>query len=317
VPRRLLIPLCLASVYVIWGSTYLAIRVMVETLPPWLSAGLRFALAGAAFLLALRLRRGPGSVRVTRAEVAGGLLVGVLLLAGGNGFVTVAEQDVPSGLAALIIASVPLWVVVLRALAGERVAAVTLGGVGVGFVGVALLVVPSDRPEGAPLWGLLLLAAAATSWAVGSFLSKKVALPGDAFVSTGVQMLLGGGVMVAIGLVSGEAAEVRMGSVSLDSALAFAYLVVIGSLVAFTSYVWLLQNAPISTVATYAYVNPVIALFLGWAILSEEITATMFVAAAVIVASVAAVVREESGRGATAAAEAEDETLAAAPAAQR
>jgi drug/metabolite transporter (DMT)-like permease len=317
VPRRLLIPLCLASVYVIWGSTYLAIRVMVETLPPWLSAGLRFALAGAVFLLALRLRRGPGSVRVTRAEVAGGLLVGVLLLAGGNGFVTVAEQDVPSGLAALIIASVPLWVVVLRALAGERVAAVTLGGVGVGFVGVALLVVPSDRPEGAPLWGLLLLVAAAASWAVGSFLSKKVALPGDAFVSTGVQMLLGGGVMVAIGLVSGEAAEVRMGSVSLDSALAFAYLVVIGSLVAFTSYVWLLQNAPISTVATYAYVNPVIALFLGWAILSEEITATMFVAAAVIVASVAAVVREESGRGATAAAEAEDETLAAAPAAQR
>jgi drug/metabolite transporter (DMT)-like permease len=294
-PRRFLLPLALTAVYVIWGSTYLAIRVMVESIPPLLGAGLRFAVAGAIFWVWLRLRGGPGAVRVTRGQAAGAAVVGVLLLFGGNGLVTIAEQDVPSGLAALIIASVPLWVVVLRATARERVSPVTLAGVVVGFVGVALLVVPGDRPDGATLAGVLLVVVAAALWALGSFWSKRVTLPPDAFLSTSVQMLLGGGAMIAVGLAAGEAGEVRFAEIELDSALAFAYLVVAGSLVAFTSYVWLLQNAPISTVATYAYVNPVIALFLGWAILSETLTALMLAAASVIVMSVAIVVREEGG----------------------
>ena len=293
-PRVLLIS-AMATIYVVWGSTYLAIRVMVETIPPLLGAGVRFAIAGAVFYLLLLARRGRAGMRITPAQLGGAAIVGVLLCFGGNGLVTIAEQDVPSGLAALLIASVPLWVVLLRTLVGrERVSRSTLAGVALGFAGVAMLVLPGDRPEGATLGGVLLVVAAAVLWASGSFWSKRVELPDDSFVSTAVQMLCGGGAMIAVGLVAGEAGDVRLGEVSLDSALAFAYLVLAGSLLAFTAYVWLLQNAPISTVATYAYVNPVIAVALGWAILSEEITPLVIGATAVIVASVAVVVREES-----------------------
>lgn len=294
-PARLLLPAALATVYVVWGSTYLAIRVMVETIPPLLGAGVRFTIAGAVFYAFLRLRHGPERVRITRAELTGTAVVGMLLLFGGNGLVTVAEQDVPSGLAALLVATVPLWVVLMRAGVRERVSGTTAASVGVGFVGVALLVLPADRPEGASLGGVLLVVLAAFLWALGSFTSRRVELPKDAFVSTAFQMLLGGGAMTLAGLAAGEAGEVRLADFSLDSTIAFVYLVLIGSLLAFTAYVWLLQNAPISTVATYAYVNPVIAIVLGWAILSEEVTPLVLGAAAIIVASVAAVVREESG----------------------
>lgn len=291
-PTRYLLPAALATVYVVWGSTYLAIRVMVETIPPLLGAGVRFTLAGAIFLALLALRG--ESLRVTRRELAGAALVGTLLTFGGNGLVTVAERDVPSGLAALLVASVPLWVVLFRALARERVSATTGVSVAVGFVGVALLVLPGDRPEGAPLGGVLLVVLAAGLWALGSFWSKRVRLPGNAFLSTAVQMLCGGGAMVLVGLAAGEAGRLGAGAFALDSVLAFAYLVTFGSLLAFTAYTWLLQHAPISTAATYAYVNPVIAIVLGWAILSEEITPLVLAGATVIVASVAAVVREES-----------------------
>jgi drug/metabolite transporter (DMT)-like permease len=284
----------LATIYVIWGSTYLAIRVMVETMPPLLSAGVRFAVAGGIFWLALRLTRRAERVRITRRQAAGAALIGTLLCFGGNGLVTVAEQDVPSGLAALIIGSVPLWVVVLRSAHGDRVPRGTLAGVAVGFVGLAMLLLPGDRPGDAPLWGVLLCVAAAVSWASGSFYSRRVQLPEDALVSTSWQMLLGGGGMVAVGLVAGEAGDVDVGRFSGESLAAFTYLIVAGSLLAFTAYVWLLRNAPISTVATYAYVNPVIAILLGWAILSEEITLTVILGATAIVLSVAAVVRRES-----------------------
>jgi drug/metabolite transporter (DMT)-like permease len=288
------LPLALATIYVVWGSTYLAIRVMVETMPPLLSAGLRFAAAGAIFWILLRLRGGPERVRVTRTELMGAGLIGVLLCFGGNGLVTVAEQEVPSGLAALIIGSVPLWVVLMRSAHGDRVPGGTLIGVVVGFAGLALLVLPGDRPGDAPLWGVLTCLAASASWAAGSFYSRLTPLPGDALVSTAWQMLLGGAAMVVVGAIVGEVGDVDPSAFSLDSLLAFAYLIFIGSLVAFTAYVWLLRNAPISTVATYAYVNPVIAIFLGWAILSEEVTITVVAGAAAIVLSVAAVVRRES-----------------------
>lgn len=292
-PARFMLPGALATVYVVWGSTYLAIRVMVETIPPLLGAGARFVIAGAIFLAFLRLRG--TSLRITRAQIAGAALVGTLLTFGGNGLVTVAEQDVPSGLAALLVATVPLWVVLYRAVARERVSATTAVSVALGFLGVALLVLPGDRPDGASLGGVLLVVLAAGLWALGSFWSKKVELPEDAFLSTAVQMLVGGGAMVLVGLAAGEAGELGADAFALDSVLAFAYLVTFGSLLAFTAYVWLLQNAPISTAATYAYVNPVIAIVLGWAILSEEITPLVVAGAAVIVASVAAVVRDESG----------------------
>ena len=289
----------LLTVYVVWGSTYLAIRVMVETMPPLLASGVRFALAGAIFLLALRLRGGSERVSASPAQLAGAALIGGLLCFGGNGLVSVAEEEVPSGVAALIIGAVPLWVVLMRLVHGDRVPRGTLVGVALGFTGLAVLVLPGDRPGGAPLWGILLLVVASVSWAAGSFYSKRTALPPDAFVSTGFQMLLGGALMVTAGLARGEAGEVSLGEFSTRSLLAFAYLVVAGSFLAFTAYTWLLQHAPISTVATYAYVNPVIAVVLGALVLSEEITTTVVVGAAAIVLSVAAVVRRESSEPAT------------------
>jgi drug/metabolite transporter (DMT)-like permease len=283
----------LATVYVVWGSTYLAIRVMVETMPPLLAAGLRFAVAGAVFLGVLAAAGGPARIRVGRREVAGAALLGVLLPFGGNGLVTVAEQEVPSGLAALIIGSVPLWVVLLRAAHGDRPPLATLTGVAVGFSGLALVVLPGDRPGDAPLWGVLLCVAAAVSWASGSYYSRRLPLPRDALASTAWQMLLGGGAMIVVGLAAGEANDVHPGHFSFDSLAAFIYLITIGSLLAYTAYTWLLKNAPISTVATYAFVNPVIAILLGWSILDEEITLSVIAGALAIVLSVAAVVRRE------------------------
>lgn len=293
-PSRFVAPAAMATIYLVWGSTYLAIRVMVETIPPLLGAGVRFLVAGAIFYAVLAIRGGLRSVRVSLREVAGCFLIGCLLLFGGNGLVTIAEQDVPSGLAALLIASEPLWVVLLRAAARERPSRTTVLSVALGFVGVALLVLPGERPDGASLGGVLLVLLAALLWAAGSFWSRHVRLPRDVFLSTAVQMLCGGAAMVAVGAIAGEVGGVRLDEISTDSALAFGYLITAGSLLAFTAYVWLLQNVPISTVSTYAYVNPVIAIFLGWAILSEEVTPLVLGGAAVIVASVAAVVREES-----------------------
>jgi drug/metabolite transporter (DMT)-like permease len=284
-------------VYIVWGSTYLAIRVMVETMPPLLASGARFFLAGLVFAAVLLVRRGLSALRLDRGEVAACALVGTLLLLGGNGLVSVGENaGVPSGLAALIIASVPLWVVVLRRLSGERVARGTRLWVALGFAGVALLLLPGDRPEGAPLGALLTLVAAAMCWASGSFASSRLRLPDDPIRSTSAQMVLGGLAMTLVALVAGEAGQVDPAAFSLDSLLAFAYLVVFGSLVAFTAYVWLLKHAPISQVATYAYVNPVVAIALGALILDETVTGLVAAGAAVIVASVAGTVRQEAVR---------------------
>jgi drug/metabolite transporter (DMT)-like permease len=277
-------------VYLVWGSTYLAIRVMVETVPPLLGAGVRFSVAGAVMVAVLSARR---PVRLTRAQLLSALLVG-LLLPGANAVVSVAEQEVPSGLAALLIGSVPLWVILLRRSTGESVPRASVGAVLVGFVGVALLLRPGEQSGDATVLGLLACVVAALMWASGSFASPRLQLPRDGLVSTGWQMLLGGLVIVVAGLVAGEAREVDVGAFSTRSVLALTYLVVIGSWVAFTAYSWLLQNAPISRVATYAYVNPVVAIVLGWLILDEVITPITIIGAAIIVVSVALVVRIES-----------------------
>jgi drug/metabolite transporter (DMT)-like permease len=289
------LPAALATIYIVWGSTYLAIRVMVETMPPLLSAGVRVAVAGAVFLAVLSLRGGLKRVRIGPRELAGAALIGTLLCFGGNGLVTVAERDVPSALAALIIGAVPLWVIVMRSGHGDRVPAATIAGVLVGFAGLALLLLPGDRPDDAPLGWTLVVVAASIFWAAGSFYSSRTPLPDDALVSTGWQMLLGGAGMILVGSIAGEWADVDPGAFDTDSVLAFLYLIAFGSWLAFTAYVWLLKHAPISTVATYAYVNPVIAIFLGWAILEEEITLTMLAGATAIVLSVATVVRREGG----------------------
>jgi drug/metabolite transporter (DMT)-like permease len=302
-PRRLAVDrapawmvwMCLGIVYVVWGSTYLAISVADETMPALLTSGVRFAIAGAIVWTFLRVRRGREHMRVTREQVASCAIIGALLVAGGNGLVMVGELHVPSGVAALIIASVPLWVVVYRRLGGERVPRATLAGVGLGFAGVALLLLPGGSGGHARFLSLLFLVCAAPCWALGSYLSKRRTLPSDPFLSTALQMMLGGGVSLVAGAATGELGHVHIGAFSARSLAGFAYLIAVGSLVAFTAYVWLLQHAPISKVATYAYVNPVIAIFLGWAILSEHVTATIVAGAAVVVASVAGIVRRESG----------------------
>ena len=279
-------------VYLVWGSTYLAIRVMVETVPPLLGAGVRFAVAGAAMLAVLAITR---SVRPTRAQLLSALLAGVLL-PGANAVVTVAEQEVPSGLAALLIASIPLWVILMRRAAHEPVSRAGIGAVLVGFAGVALLLRPGEQSGDATVLGLGACVVAAVMWASGSFASPRLRLPGDPLVSTAWQMLLGGLVILVAGLAAGEAPQVDPEAFSARSLAALAYLIVFGSWIAFTAYAWLLQNAPISKVSTYAYVNPVVAIVLGWLVLDEVVTGVTIVGATIIVVSVALVVRIESGR---------------------
>jgi drug/metabolite transporter (DMT)-like permease len=284
----------LGIVYLVWGSTYLAIRVMVETMPPLFGAGVRFFAAGLLLWAWLAWRRGPQSLTVTRRQLGSSALVGSALLLGGNGLVSVAEQDIPSGLAALLISSVPLWVVLWRKLARERVSAVTLGGVLIGFLGVGVLVLPGARAGAVEGPGPLLVVAAAVFWATGSFASGKIKLPEDAFVATAYEMLTGGAALMIAGAAAGELADVDLAGMSAASLWAFLYLIVVGSLVAFTAYVWLLGNAPISKVATYAYVNPVVAVFLGWLILGEPLSPPIVLGAVLIVASVAFIVRYET-----------------------
>ncbi len=279
-------------VYIVWGSTYLAIRVTVETMPPLLSSGVRFSIAGAVMLGVLSLHR---RVRPTRAQLLSALLVG-MLLPGANAVVSVAEQEVPSNLAALLIASVPLWVLLMRRTSGEPVSVAGIGAVLVGFAGVALLLQPGEQSEGASVLALGACVFAALMWASGSFASPRLRMHGDPLVAAAWQMLLGGAVILASGLAVGEAGDVDLDALSTRSVVALAYLVVFGSWIAFTAYAWLLQNAPISRVATYAYVNPVVAIVLGFLILDELITPITLAGAAIIVVSVALVTRIESAR---------------------
>jgi drug/metabolite transporter (DMT)-like permease len=283
----------LLVIYVVWGSTYLAIRVVVDTMPPLLAAGGRFATAGAIMALPLILR-GPRRMRVTRAELAGSAFVAAMLLLFGNGLVSLGERDVPSGLAALIIGIVPLIVLIMRGVGGERITRVGLVGVALGFAGLAVLVVPRGVDGTVAVGGIVMLIVASFTWALGSFYSRRLRLPRDPLVSTALQLVLGGVFLLAAGLLLGEAGQLRVEEFSTASVLAFVYLVTFGSIIAYTAYTWLLQNAPISRIATYAYVNPVVAVVLGWLILQEEIGASMLVGAAMIVASVAFIVWTES-----------------------
>jgi drug/metabolite transporter (DMT)-like permease/GNAT superfamily N-acetyltransferase len=289
-----LVWLALGSIYLIWGSTYLAIRVMVETVPPLLGAGFRFLIAGAVFYAFLVARRGFAAVRFSAPELLAATAAGTLLCFGGNGLVTVAEQDVPSGIAATLIASVPLWIILLRRLSRDPINRIALVGVLIGFAGVGVLMLPGERPAGLSVGPMLVVVLAAVCWAIGSYYSRRWQLPRDTMLSTSLQMLTAGAVMVVVGGVFGEFGSVHPGDFSTKSIAGFVWLVTAGSLVAYTAYTWLLKNAPISKVATYAYVNPVVAIFLGWLLLNETITGTIVVGATLIVASVALVVSRES-----------------------
>jgi drug/metabolite transporter (DMT)-like permease len=293
--------LALATVYLVWGSTYLAVRVMVRTIPPLLGSGARFLLAGAVLYPFLLARRGWAGVRVPASQAGASALVGCLFLAGGTGLVTVAERDVPSGLAAVLVAAMPLVVVLLRRLAGEPVARATTVGVLAGFAGVAVLLLPGNPAPEAGWSGLVLILVADVSMAVASFASSRLPVPGDTLVATALELLAAGFVLCLAGLLAGEAGDLRLDRVSGASLASFVYLVVAGSLVAYTAYVWLLANAPVSQATTHTHVNPVVAVLLGWLILQERVTPATLVGAALVVGSVAAVVRHESaGEGALA-----------------
>jgi drug/metabolite transporter (DMT)-like permease len=284
----------LLIVYIVWGSTYLAISVVDETMPPLLAAGLRHLTAGTIlFVLLLATRRG-NSLRLSRAEWLGAAFVGLALLLGGNGLVVLAETTVPSGLTALIIAIVPLFVVLLRRIFGERVAMGTYVGVALGFVGVGVLIIPHGINGSVSLWGMLLLIGASLSWAIGTFFSKRVSLPRDPLASTGGQMVVGGASLLVVGLITGESGQVQVANFSTNSVLALLYLILFGSVLAYTAYTWLLQNTSVSRVATYAYVNPLVAIVLGSVLLHESMDLFIVLGAVMIVTAVVVVVRTEA-----------------------
>ncbi len=279
--------LAFAAVYIIWGTTYLAIRVAVETLPPFLMAGARFLAAGLAALAFLRARRVPWP---TWPQWRAAAVVGAFLLVGGNGLVTWAEMEVPSGAAALIVATMPLWMALFDWLAfrGGRPALRTIFGLLLGLFGIALLIGP-DLVRGTAGIGLLswlLLFLAPILWSLGSLYSRRANLPENVFMATAVEMLTGGAMLMVAAFLIGEWRTFEAAAVSSDSLVAALYLTVMGSIVALTAYVWLIKNVPIARIATYTYVNPVIAVFLGWLILHEAVTGQMLVATAVIIGAV-------------------------------
>ena len=274
------------AVYLLWGSTYLGIKVAGETIPSFFAVSVRFLLAGSLLAAWVGWRRGRAAFRVTRRQLASAALIG-LLLPGANGILFVAERTVPTGLASLIIASVPLLVVLMRLAGGERPPALAVVGVLIGFVGVAVLFHPEG---GATWWGIGLTGISALAWALGTYLSARIPLPEDAFVATTYEMLAGGLLLLPIGL----AEQPDPASFSSASLAAFAYLVLFGSVVGYTAYVWLLHHVPLGTVSTYAYVNPVVAIALGVLFLDEALTTRIAIGAAIVLGSVAIVVRQES-----------------------
>jgi drug/metabolite transporter (DMT)-like permease len=282
--------LAFAAVYVIWGSTYLAIQFAIKTLPPLLMAGVRFLLAGAVLYLFMRVR---GQRAPTARQWRTTAVIGALLVTAGNGGVVLAETSVPSGVVALMVAMVPLWMVLLEWLrpGGVRPTARTAAGLVVGFAGIVLLVGPGDLAGGGGVnpAGALLVLCGSLCWAAGSIYARSAALPENGFMATAMEMTCGGALLLAIGLARGELGAWNPAGVSAESVAGLAYLVVFGSLVGFSAYIWLLGNTTTARVSTYAYVNPVVAVLLGWWLANEPLTARVLLAAGVIVAAVAVI----------------------------
>jgi drug/metabolite transporter (DMT)-like permease len=301
-PSTLSVVVALGTVYVVWGSTYLAIAYVVETLPPLLAAAARFLVAGVALIAFVaahqawrRSRGATTSVGLPRlVEWRTAAIVGTLLLLGGNGLVSLAEQRIPSGIAAVMIATVPIWMSLFEAVLTRRAPSLlAIGGIGVGLIGAVILLLPSDGLDALDPLGVGLVAISAMTWAIGSLYARRGPLPRNALLGTGMEQLAGGVALAVAGLAIGEPGRMDLAHVSGSSLLGLAYLVVFGSLAAFTAYVWLLNHVPVTTVATYAYVNPVGAVGLGVLFRNEPLTPRTIVAAALIIGAVVAMV---SGR---------------------
>ena len=284
----------LAVVYVVWGSTYLGIAVAIESIPPFLMATIRFVVAG-LILIGYDLLRHPEARRLpTRRQLRDSIIVGVLLLGVGNGFVVLGQSlDVPTGVAAIMISMMPVWFAVLGWLYfRDRLPRLVVAAIVVGFAGTALLIWPTgDAGARLNLLGILMLLLAELGWGHGSiYSSRRAKLPPSPLTASGLQMLAGGALTFTEALVTNEPARFQPEAITTNSLLALAYLVLFGSMLAFTSYAWLLRNAPLSLVGTYAYVNPVVAVGLGTLFLGETLTARTLIASAMIVAAVAIIV---------------------------
>ncbi len=276
----------LGSVYVIWGTTYLGIRITNETLPPLIAAGTRFVIAGAILFAVATRRRDAEADPIGRPQWRAALLVGTGLIAFGNGSVVLAERTVPSGTVALIFALVPLWIALWDRLVGHRRLPGRVAiGILLGFTGAAMLV--NDARMAVPISGLLLAISASMSWAAGSLFARGARLPHRPLVGNAMVMMAGGSISLLWGIARGELSLIEPEQFSAASILALAYLVVFGSWIAFTAYVWLLRNARTSLVATYAWVTPMFAVYLGYLIADETLRSRSLIAGGVILVAVA------------------------------
>lgn len=298
-PSTVAVVVALLVVYLVWGSTYLAIAVVIQTMPPLLTAGVRYLIAGlimvVGFMAIARLRRDATVLeRPTITQVRSAIVIGLLLLLVGNGGVVLGELFIPSGIAAVLLAMEPMWLASIDGgLTRRRPSALAIGGILAGIIGVAVLVVPVEGLDGFDPVGVGLVLLAGVAWAAGSIYVRHAPMHSSGVLATGMEMLAGGGALFIGGILLGEAGRTDVSAFSTESVVALVYLVVFGSIIAFTAYTWLLANVPVSVVATYAYVNPIVAVALGALILSEPITPRTLVAGAIIIGAVVAMV---SGR---------------------
>ena len=290
--------LSLWTVYLIWGSTYFAIAYVIESMPPLLAMGIRFLIAGLLLALIISFRQGAGELKIPRAELRSSLLMGFLLLGFGIGTVSIAQAYVPSGIVALIIAALPLWIAIFRTISGERLAKTSWLGLAIGFAGVALLLKPGSispvsEIENSKLFLFMLLVLLGNiGWALGTFLAPRFPLPKNTLVFTAYEMLAGGASLTLAGFIKGESISDFLDATSW-SWLWFVYLIIFGSIAAYSAYLWLVANAPVSLTATYAYVNPIIAVALGAIFLDELITGAYAIGGLIILIGVILVVSVE------------------------
>ena len=297
-PSRTKIIAAFAAIYLIWGSTYLGIRFAIETIPPFMMGGVRFMIAGALLYVFMRVR---GEPRPTVRQTRNAAIIGGAFIVCGNGTVVWTEQFVPSGIVALLVAILPFWIVLIEWL-GPRKIRPTPGvsaGLILGIAGIVFLIGPdalhpSTSSGGNLLIGALLLVTSSLIWALGTTYSQTAELPRSAFTATGLEMFLGGAMLFGVAVIAGEPMHFDPGAVSARSLAGFVYLTTIGSLVGFTAFIWLLQHQPSARVSTYAYVNPVVAVFLGWAIAGEALTLRTVIAAGIIIAAVAMITTARS-----------------------
>lgn len=292
-PSMLKLAAAFSAVYIIWGSTYLGIAFAIETMPVFLMAGSRFFIAGVVLYIAGRMK---GGTAPTLTHWKSGIIIGGLLLLGGNGGVVYAEKTVPSGLTALLVSTVPIWVAILTYFnkKQDNPKVKTIIGVILGFIGITILVSPANilNGESVDLFGAGLLCFATFSWAIGSIYSKSAPLPSSMLLTTAVEMISGGLLLMIAGLITGEASSFSFAAISMKSLAAYIYLIIFGSIIAFTAYMWLLGETTPAKATTYAYVNPVVAVILGWLLAGETINMRTIVSTFVIITAVVIIITD-------------------------